>query len=589
MWSDVDTRRDYLNYLEVAEAVAEILLNPAMRPVSVGIFGTWGTGKSTILNLIEVRVLEEACDKVLVVRFDAWLYQGYDDARAALMEVIARALYAAAEKDESWLDKAKSFLARVNTMRALGLGMEVAVAAHGLPMFGAGARAVGGLQGIWKGEPTEEGMKAVADGGAAAVKLLDPKKIKTPPQEIHAFRQEFRELLDGLDRTLIVFVDNLDRCLPPQTIHTLEALRLFLFMDRSAFVVAADEEMVRSAVGHHFRDASQRHITDYLDKLIQVPVRVPRLGVAEIRAYLFMLFAEAEGVDAESLDQLRARLEENLRLSWKQSPISIEDVVAVLGSPSSELRQSFEIADRIAYLLATSSSVRGNPRIVKRMLNAVRLRSRIAKRRGIPINEELVAKFALFERCVPPGAVDRLYALINDAPGGKPGEITALEQATDEPSKFDAACPAEWKEIAPFLRDWLALKPALAGVDLRPLVYLSRETATLRAQSLDLSQTAADAARRLASTRVLASPVAKAAIASIPAGEHAGVMRELISKLRTNTDWSSKPDGFTGAQLLADQNVEAAELLTQFLSGLPGAAPPWLSAALRERAWFKGG
>jgi len=59
MWSDIETKSDYLNYLEIAEVVSEILLDPAMRPVSVGIFGTWGTGKSSLLNLIEAEATRE--------------------------------------------------------------------------------------------------------------------------------------------------------------------------------------------------------------------------------------------------------------------------------------------------------------------------------------------------------------------------------------------------------------------------------------------------------------------------------------------------------------------------------------------------
>ena len=107
MWSDIETRIDYLNYLELAEVVSEILLDRRMRPVSVGVFGTWGTGKSSLLNLIESQIRREASEKVIVIRFDAWLYQGYDDARAALMEVIARTLYEAAKDDENLLDLGK--------------------------------------------------------------------------------------------------------------------------------------------------------------------------------------------------------------------------------------------------------------------------------------------------------------------------------------------------------------------------------------------------------------------------------------------------------------------------------------------------
>jgi len=587
MWSDIETKNDYLNYLELAEVVSEILLNPKMRPVSVGVFGTWGTGKSSLLNLIEDQLRGEAADQVIIIRFDAWLYQGYDDARAALMDVIARTLYEAAKKDAGLLGVAKRLLARVNTMRSLGLGIEVVAALHGVPLLGAGARAVEGLRKVIAGTPEAEDTQAVTEGGKALAGLIDPAKANTPPEHIDAFREEFRELLVGLKRTLVVFVDNLDRCLPAQTIHTLEALRLFLFIEQSAFVIAADEDMVRHSVSQHFDGANERHVTDYLDKLIQIPVRVPRLGITEIRAYLFMLFAEAGKVDKPKLDALRQALEKNLRASWKEPPMTVEDALKLVGN-ASRLDSSFYTADRIAALLATSIYVEGNPRIVKRLLNVVRLRARIAERREMPVDEEMVAKFALFERCVEPKAVNKLYALINEASQGKPELIAELEKLTDDFKKFEEACPAEWKASAVFLHDWMGLKPTLSGVDLRPLVYLSKETAVLRSLGGDLSKSSADAILRLSNVKTQLSPAAANAIAAIAPGEHAAVMRELLPPLRAHANWADRPDGILGAVLLADANPEAARQLGAVLAAIPGKQPPWLKALLNGRDWAKG-
>ena len=53
MWADVDTDKDFLNYSEVAELTVDLIQDPGMRLLSVGVFGTWGTGKSTLLNLID--------------------------------------------------------------------------------------------------------------------------------------------------------------------------------------------------------------------------------------------------------------------------------------------------------------------------------------------------------------------------------------------------------------------------------------------------------------------------------------------------------------------------------------------------------
>ncbi|MBR7538699.1 hypothetical protein KC221_21110, partial [Mycobacterium tuberculosis] len=62
MWSDIDSKKDFLNYSEASEIVVNVLKNPSMLPISIGVFGSWGTGKSTILNLIEEKIRVEGND-----------------------------------------------------------------------------------------------------------------------------------------------------------------------------------------------------------------------------------------------------------------------------------------------------------------------------------------------------------------------------------------------------------------------------------------------------------------------------------------------------------------------------------------------
>ena len=101
----------------------------------------------------------------------------------------------------------------------------------------------------------------------------------------------------GIDR-VVVFIDDLDRCLPTTIMATLEAIRLFVFVPKMAFVIAANERLVRRAVRQHFPDlveaapevAANYPSADvgreYLEKLIQVPVHVPPLARAEIATYV---------------------------------------------------------------------------------------------------------------------------------------------------------------------------------------------------------------------------------------------------------------------------------------------------------------
>jgi predicted KAP-like P-loop ATPase len=595
MWADTDTRLDFLNYSEVAELTIDLVKDRRMLPVSIGVFGTWGTGKSTLLNLIEQGLNPEGVEQAfIVVRFDAWLYQGYDDARAALMEVIATTLLEAAEKNKGLAEKARRLLGRVNKMRLLGLAAEAGAYAMGVPTFGILTKGIGALGDFFFDDNGDEkGFDALRKAGndvrERSKSLIEEDKKGTPPREIAAFRSEFGEVLAGLGKSLAVFVDNLDRCMPKQTIHTLEALRLFLFLPNTAFVIAADEEMVRSSVETHFKDIDARHVTDYLDKIIQVPIRVPRIGVQEVRAYMFLLFAEASGVAQECLEALRKGLETNLQQAWKVDPISREDALKLCGGDSrDELILGFEIADRIAPLLASSTLVQGNPRIVKRMLNVVRMRSRLAKRRSMALDEALIAKLALFERCTDGSVTVELYKAIQEAANGKPEILKKLEKLADEPDEFKDACPESWRQKHhDFIRQWMTLDPKLANVDLRPALYLSRETVPLRALHGGLSRSAAEALRLLLLAKNTSMPSARSAVSAMDASEHGVVMEAVVTELSKHTDWTKSPPGFNGARILAELAPDTGKILARFIRKITGdELKPWMKPILKDAPWW---
>lgn len=72
-------------------------------------------------------------------------------------------------------------------------------------------------------------------------------EAKSPAKDIQALRDSFEEVLEELGIALVVLIDDLDRCLPETTISTPEAIRLFLFLQNTALVIAADNEMIKHA------------------------------------------------------------------------------------------------------------------------------------------------------------------------------------------------------------------------------------------------------------------------------------------------------------------------------------------------------
>src|SRR6266481_1172546 len=114
MWTDNETELDFLNFTGVADTVAEIIVQAQGDPISIGVSGAWGVGKSSMIRLIRRSLDRRENNDFVFVEFNAWLYQGYDDARAALMEVIASTLATEAEKRKTGIDKTRELLKRVN-------------------------------------------------------------------------------------------------------------------------------------------------------------------------------------------------------------------------------------------------------------------------------------------------------------------------------------------------------------------------------------------------------------------------------------------------------------------------------------------
>ena len=552
MWSDTESKEDYLNFGEVSQIVTEILETEAMLPVSIGVFGNWGAGKSSLLNLIEQQIKP---DEWIIIKFDAWLYQGFDDARAALLETIASHLIQAAKDKETILQKSKNLFARINGLRVAGLVVEGAALAAGLPAFGLVSKifetaqnALDGIQNETESKQVVETVKEIVD---SEKNLIKSKEQQTPPKQIDEFRKEYGEILQDLGKKLVIVIDNLDRCLPANAIQTLEAIRLFLFLNRTAFIIAADEEMIRHSVAEHYKDLSYRHQIDYLDKLIQIPIRVPKAGVLEIRAYLYMLYAIHQKVPTGKLASLRQFLENHLQQSWKSQSLNPEEVAETIEEQHNQtLLSDFERANRIAPLLANSPNIQGNPRIVKRILNTIKMRTKIANKRQMPLDEAIITKLVIFERCVDYDVITKFYRLVNEREG-KPELLKELEDNNEQ----NLSTLSENKPIQAFIKEWAKLEPKLSNVDLRAAIYLSRETIPLNTYTAQLSQKAQDALNiLLTTTSRTGSQGTQDAIQQLTMDEQISVMDALVEQLRKVDNWDKSPNGFVGACLLAENS-----------------------------------
>jgi predicted KAP-like P-loop ATPase len=478
MWHDNETTRDLIGFKRFADTIASLVTDREILPVTIGLFGDWGSGKSSVLRMVEDRLAES--NSVLTLRFDGWLFEGYDDAKAALMTTVIDQLTNRIKDNQSLWEKIKprvtSMLKRINWFRAVGL------AAKGVLTLTSpvGAAAVAGL--------------TVADAiGFLAQRAHDPHAlegtikgllkeeaatIEEMHESIREFRSEFSSLIEGAGITiLVVLIDDLDRCLPESIVSTLEAIKLFLSVPGTAFVIAADERIVRQAISRRYPPEAYHEFDiaqEYLDKLVQMPCIIPPMDEVETETYIYLLFAE-QSLEPQELEPLYTKVLENRKNPSLSQPLNFGIAKSCIGDKAVKLETDFALAARIAPILG--KNLGGNPRLVKRFLNTFSLRIRLAQTEGIRFEHGILAKIMVLER-FHRDRFEELYKWQAEQ-HGVPGQITTLEIAINDTkgkeNKGEESYFAIWLGD-PDLRDWLRLDPPLADTNLGPYFHLARES-----------------------------------------------------------------------------------------------------------------
>jgi hypothetical protein len=323
---DAPAEHPTLGFGQIAHALASIVLTSEPR-FAVGIFGGWGSGKSTLMEEIERRVV--GADQAIVVRFNAWRYERERHLIVPLLDTIRASL-------STWAERPQHQNAAGERVR--GIARRV-------------GRVVRALVRATSVEIGVAGFGSVSLDTGRAIDELSPASNDpaTAPQSLYyaAFQELAAAFADvegtGLTR-MVVFVDDLDRCLPTSALSMLESMKLFFDMPGFIFVVGLDERAVEAAVRTKFAsqpgpadrpELAQQIEREYLKKIFQVPYTLPPM---------------TPGL----LDDLLLWLHQHGRLGVVQ-------------------RQ--DLNDRVRrYLRFVAPDGRINPREVKRYLNAYTIR-----------------------------------------------------------------------------------------------------------------------------------------------------------------------------------------------------------------------
>lgn len=305
--ADTPSLSPALGFQSYAEALVAAICGGSPPQFTVGIYGSWGSGKSSLLNAMKAQL--ESRSNVVPVIFDAWRYERAEHIVLPLLNSIGAAVPSLNDMDLTQkVRRALSSIARSLSFSVGPLSIDPAA-----------------------------GLDTYAESDHYARQLEDT--YLRPYVEM-------REIGDALeDRRIVVLVDDLDRCSPEKVVTLLEAVNLVMDVPGFVFVLAPDYDVLVKAVSVKYPYASG-HV--FIEKMVQVPFRVPRL---EINPESFL---------------------SELLPNWGEQ---------VRGLPN-----DFPV---IAYDVATLG-LGANPRQVKRFINSLLVLLRIAENRAVKLSPRLL-------------------------------------------------------------------------------------------------------------------------------------------------------------------------------------------------------
>lgn len=509
MWSDNETTLDLLGFRIHADLIRSVVTNRKLLPVTIGVFGDWGGGKTSIMKMLETDLDPEnytdpdekaKYENSACLYFNGWLFEGYDDAKSAIISSVLLQLGEHKRFGPKIRDNVVSLMKSINWMRVARLGLKevalpavAAYASGGASIVPSLVKSTAGLIGGLKDESTDEveessGNKSDDTEKVNWEELIKSDKTPASPLDVRSFRDRFAKMLDDSNiQCLVIMVDDLDRCSPERIIENLEAIKLFLNVNNTAFVIGADPRIVRHAIAVKYTpdqmrgqeedgEAPDSLVTDYLEKLIQVPYRLPRLSPAEVETYMTLLFCQRE-LTQDLFNQCVSRCEET-REKNRYSVFGYADVEKAIGTENMQanLAQSLIFCSHVSPLI--TEGLKGNPRQIKRFLNAFVLRKELAKVAKLSnIRDDVLVKLMVLEYA----HLKEFFELFawQQSHDGFPKRIegweTIIKDAEGDIDKLESGKISEPQWDTKSMRRWLAMEPSLSDIDLRDYFWIARD------------------------------------------------------------------------------------------------------------------
>jgi hypothetical protein len=264
--SDKPTTNDRLGFAPYVDGVASLVwrIEPEDLPATIGIYGAWGSGKSSFMMQVKSQLHDEARRPLPTVWFDAWKYDRTHDVRSALIFTILAKLREEA-RGRAKTKLTHDFQRVIEASKRLALRTQISAGVNGVGLALPSIDQL--ISNIDEADNFRTSVDCLAEGFAGAVSA------------------HLRQYKETERQKLVIFVDDLDRCLPENMIIILEALKLFLDKAPCVFVIGVDRRVVEKAIQFHYGFDPGISGREYLDKIIHYSFTVPDASPVDLKRY----------------------------------------------------------------------------------------------------------------------------------------------------------------------------------------------------------------------------------------------------------------------------------------------------------------
>jgi hypothetical protein len=254
---DNPATKDYFNYHKCIDTLTEVILNIKSTPYTIGIFGDWGSGKTTLMSFIKNKLK----DKCKTIWFNPWKYDNKEEVWNALIQSILNEMKRDIEFQEA--ERADDLIKRIVKCGEKLAWYSIKIGANKLT------------------------------GGILNDTFLDSLKKSFESNEktydfINKFEDTFSEIVNDYceGKKLVIFIDDLDRCIPENAITVLESIKLYLDKSNCVFVLGLEKEIVEKGIHSRYKREIDYSGKDYLEKIIQLPFIIPKVKTEDIEQYV---------------------------------------------------------------------------------------------------------------------------------------------------------------------------------------------------------------------------------------------------------------------------------------------------------------